>query len=178
MGYYNQGGALVHIYTDGTVLVTHGGVEMGQGLHTKIAQIAASTLKIPVHDVFISETYTDMLPGGSMAEIAMTAHKDRVDLSAHGFYKMPDIGGFGSKRPFLYYTYGAACSEVEVDVLTGDYQIHKTDILMDVGNSINPAIDVGQIEGGFTQGIGLMTIEEAVWGDKEHPWVRPGVLHT
>ena len=213
--YYNQGGALVHIYTDGTVLVTHGGVEMGQGLHTKIAQIAASTLKIPVHDVFISETstdkvpnasptaasassdlygaavldacnqlnerlqkYRDMLPGGSMAEIAMTAHKDRVDLSAHGFYKMPDIGGFGSKRPFLYYTYGAACSEVEVDVLTGDYQIHKTDILMDVGNSINPAIDVGQIEGGFTQGIGLMTIEEAVWGDKEHPWVRPGVLHT
>ena len=213
--YFNQGGALVHVYTDGTVLVTHGGVEMGQGLHTKIAQIAAQALKIPAKDVFISETstdkvsnasptaasassdmygaavldacnqlnerlqkYRDELPGASFGEIAMTAHKDRVDLSAHGFYKMPEVGGFGSERPFLYYTYGAACSEVEVDVLTGDYQIHKTDILMDVGNSINPAIDIGQIEGGFMQGIGLMTIEEAVWGDRDHPWVRPGFLHT
>jgi xanthine dehydrogenase/oxidase len=214
--FFNQGGALVHIYTDGTVLVTHGGVEMGQGLHTKIAQIAAQTLKIPVKDVFISETSTDkvpnasptaasassdmygaavldacnqlnerlqqyreMLPGdASLKEIATKAHQDRADLSAHGFYKMPDVTGFGGDRPFLYFTYGAACAEVEVDVLTGDFQILKTDILMDVGNSINPAIDVGQIEGGFMQGLGLMTIEEAVWGDKDHPWVKPGVLHT
>lgn len=186
---FNQGGALVHMYTDGTVLVTHGGVEMGQGLHTKIAQIAAQALRIPVADVFISETSTDKVPnasptaasassdmygaavldacdqlkarlekyreaaqpGATMREIASAAYWDRCDLSAHGFYKMPEVGGFGSDRPFLYFTFGAAVSEVEVDVLTGDYQILKTDILMDVGKSINPSLDIGQIEGGFMQ---------------------------
>ena len=86
-----------------------------------------------------------------MREIASAAYWDRCDLSAHGFYKMPEVGGFGSDRPFLYFTFGGAVSEVEVDVLTGDFQILKTDILMDVGKSINPSLDIGQIEGGFMQ---------------------------
>ena len=214
--YYNQGGALVHIYTDGTVLVTHGGIEMGQGLHTKCCQIAADAFKIPVSSVYISETSTDKVPnaaptaassstdlygsavlnaceqlnarlekyraacgeGASFGEIATKAHEDRCDLSAHGFYKTPLINGYGGDRPFLYFTYGTACSEVEIDTLTGDFQAIRTDILMDVGKSINPGLDVGQIEGGFAQGLGLMTLEELVWGDEEHTWVKPGTLLT
>jgi len=211
----NQAGALVHIYTDGTCLVTHGGVEMGQGLHTKMAQIAAQALKLPLKNVFIAETSTDKvpntsptaasassdmygyavldaceqiaarlapfrekMPNASPQEIATAAWLDRVDLSAHGFYKTPDITGFGGSMPFNYFTYGSSVSEVELDTLTGDFHILRTDVVMDVGNPINPAIDVGQVEGGFVQGMGWMCIEELVWGDKQHVWVPPGHLFT
>ena len=214
--FLNQAGALVHIYhVDGTILVTHGGVEMGQGLHTKVCQIVAEALGVPMKDVHIAETSTDKvpnasptaasassdmygaaaanacaqlnarlapfkskLPNASFKEIVQAAYFERVDLSAHGFYATPDITGFGGDRPFNYLTYGAAATEVELDVLSGDWQIIRTDIVMDVGKSINPAIDIGQIEGAFVQGMGWSCIEELVWGDSEHPWVRPGWLHT
>jgi xanthine dehydrogenase/oxidase len=214
---YNQGGSLVHIYTDGTVLVTHGGVEMGQGLHTKMAQVAAHELGIPVSQVFIAETSTDKVPnasptagsastdlygmavldacqqlnkrlepyrsqsadkGWSFAQMVSQAYIDRVDLSAHGFYATPDVTGFGGARPFNYFVFGAAISEVELDTLTGDWQLLRSDVVMDVGNPINPAIDIGQIEGGFVQGMGWLCLEEMIWGDKAHPWVRPGHLFT
>eukprot|EP00775_Hariotina_reticulata_P012370 gene12370-12505_t len=214
---YNQGGALVHVYTDGTVLVTHGGVEMGQGLHTKMAQVAAHELGIPVSQVFIAETSTDKVPnasptagsastdlygmavldacqqisarlapyrqeaaakGWSFKDIATQAYMDRVDLSAHGFYATPEITGFGGARPFNYFVFGAAVSEVELDALTGDWHLLRTDIVMDVGNPINPAIDIGQVEGGFVQGMGWLCLEEMIWGDKAHAWVRPGHLFT
>ncbi|GLC34818.1 hypothetical protein PLESTB_001167600 [Pleodorina starrii] len=215
--FLNQAGALVHIYhMDGTVLVTHGGVEMGQGLHTKMAQVAAQALNVPLSKVFISETSTDKVPnasptaasassdmyggavldacrqlkerlapyraklpaGASFKEVANAAYLDRVDLSAHGFYITPDITGFGGNRPFNYFCYGAAVSEVELDVLTGDMQVIRSDLVMDVGNPINPAIDIGQVEGGFVQGMGWLVLEELMWGDKQHPWVRPGHLFT
>jgi xanthine dehydrogenase/oxidase len=214
---YNQGGALVHIYTDGTVLVTHGGVEMGQGLHTKMAQVAAHELGVPVSQVFIAETSTDKVPnasptagsastdlygmavldacqqinkrlepyraqsaekGWTFGQMANQAYTDRVDLSAHGFYATPEVTGFGGPRPFNYFVFGAAISEVELDTLTGDWQLLRSDIVMDVGNPINPAIDIGQIEGGFVQGMGWLCLEEMIWGDKAHPWVKPGHLFT
>ncbi|CAK9040080.1 unnamed protein product [Durusdinium trenchii] len=112
------------------------------------------------------------------------AYMDRVDLSAHGFYATPGIGYDWSLpedqrgKPFNYFTFGAACSEVEIDVLTGDMRILRSDILMDVGNSLNPAIDIGQIEGAFTQGFGWATIEETVWGCSEFSWLKPGVCFT
>ncbi|GMH39295.1 hypothetical protein BSKO_07193 [Bryopsis sp. KO-2023] len=213
--FMNQGGALVHVYTDGSVLVTHGGVEMGQGLHTKMCQVAASALKVPLTSVFISETSTDKvpnasptaasassdlyggaildacqkinkrlapfrakLPGASMEQIVKAAYLERVDLSAHGFYATPDITGAGGDKPFNYFCYGAASTEVELDVLTGDWHILRVDIVMDVGNPINPAIDIGQVEGGFVQGMGWLCMEELVWGDSSNPWVRRGHLHT
>ncbi|DBA72485.1 TPA: hypothetical protein ACH3X2_010250 [Trebouxia sp. C0005] len=213
--FLNQGAALVHIYTDGTVLVTHGGVEMGQGLHTKVAQVAAADLGIPLSSVYIAETATDKVPNSSptaasassdmygsatadacaqlnarlkpyreqrpdstFTQLVNAAYLDRVDLSAHGFYATPDVTGFGDDMPFNYFTYGAACSEVELDTLTGDFQSLRTHIVMDVGSSVNPAIDIGQVEGGFVQGMGWTCLEELVWGDKEHKWVKPGVLHT
>jgi xanthine dehydrogenase/oxidase len=220
----NQGGALVHIYhADGSVLVTHGGVEMGQGLHTKVAQVAASELGIELERVFIAETSTDKVPNTSATaasvgsdlygmavqdacrqlrerldkfrderrqkgveykswpELVDAAYHFTVNLSAQGFYRTPDlhfdwISGRG--HPFSYYTYGAACSEVEIDTLTGDFNILQTDIVMDVGDSLNPAIDIGQIEGAYTQGVGLFTIEELIWGDRDHKWVRPGHYFT
>lgn len=213
--FLNQAGALVHIYTDGTVLVTHGGVEMGQGLHTKVAQVVAQSLGLPLQQVFISETATDKvpnasptaasassdmygaaaadacqqlnarlapfkakMPASSFQEVVMAAYLERVDLSAHGFYATPDITGFGGNFPFNYLCYGAAVAEVELDTLTGDFQVVRSDICMDVGKSLNPAIDIGQVEGGFVQGMGWCCIEELCWGDKEHPWVMPGALHT
>ncbi|KAL3157593.1 hypothetical protein ABBQ32_012044 [Trebouxia sp. C0010 RCD-2024] len=213
--FLNQAGALVHIYTDGTVLVTHGGVEMGQGLHTKVAQVAAADLGLPLSSVYIAETATDKVPNSSptaasassdmygsatadacaqlnarlkpyrekrpdssFTQLVNAAYLDRVDLSAHGFYATPDITGFGDDMPFNYFTYGAACSEVELDTLTGDFQALRTHICMDVGSSVNPAIDIGQVEGGFIQGMGWTCLEELVWGDKDHKWVKPGVLHT
>lgn len=120
----------------------------------------------------------DANPLATFQELVNTAYMQRVDLSAHGFYKTPDITGYGGPVPFNYLCYGAACSEVELDVLTGDFTIVRTDIVMDVGASLNPAIDVGQIEGAFVQGMGWSCIEEVVWGDAEHPWVRPGRLFT
>ncbi|KAL0483649.1 xanthine dehydrogenase/oxidase [Acrasis kona] len=219
--FLNQGGALVHIYhSDGTVLVSHGGVEMGQGLHTKVAQVAASVLGVPLHKVFIAETSTDKVPNtsataasvgsdlygmavqnaceqlksrldrfqssrnvnyASWEELIDAAYHYTVNLSAQGFYKTPDLHlnwDKGRGTPFSYYTYGTACSEIEIDTLTGDFNILRTDIVMDVGDSINPAIDIGQIEGAFTQGVGLFTIEELIWGDADHKWVRPGHYFT
>eukprot|EP01025_Chloroclados_australasicus_P046435 TRINITY_DN5123_c0_g1_i6.p1 TRINITY_DN5123_c0_g1~~TRINITY_DN5123_c0_g1_i6.p1 ORF type:complete len:1400 (-),score=162.31 TRINITY_DN5123_c0_g1_i6:601-4416(-) len=216
--FFNQAGALVHIYTDGTVLVTHGGVEMGQGLHTKMCQVAAQEFNIPLDKVFVSETSTDKVPNASptaasasadlygmavldackqlneriqqyrnlgeadafkqFQQAVSAAHFDRVDLSAHGFHKTPDITGYGGDKPFNYYCYGACCSEVEIDCLTGDFHVLRADICMDVGNPVNPAIDIGQVEGGFIQGMGWFCIEELVWGDEQHKWVKPGVLHT
>jgi xanthine dehydrogenase/oxidase len=216
--FMNQAGALVQVYTDGTVLVTHGGVEMGQGLHTKVAQIAASTLGIPVNSVFISETSTDKVPNSSptaasassdmygaavvdaceqiksrmapiaaknrhtsFAELAQACHMERIDLSAHGFHATPDIGFDWRSRkgkPFNYFTFGAAFAEVEVDTLTGDFHLREVDIVMDLGNSLNPAIDIGQVEGAFIQGLGWCILEEVKWGDPTHQWIRPGHLFT
>ncbi|XP_051208920.1 xanthine dehydrogenase [Lolium perenne] len=216
--FMNQAGALVQVYTDGTVLVTHGGVEMGQGLHTKIAQVAASSLDIPLSCVFISETSTDKVPNSSptaasassdlygaavldacqqikarmepiasrgnhksFAELAEACYMERVDLSAHGFYITPDIGFdwiAGKGSPFNYFTYGAAFAEVEIDTLTGDFHTRTADIVMDLGYSINPAIDIGQIEGAFIQGLGWAAMEELKWGDDNHKWIRPGHLFT
>ncbi|KAF5838823.1 molybdopterin binding aldehyde oxidase/xanthine dehydrogenase [Dunaliella salina] len=191
----SMAGALVHVYLDGTVLVTHGGVEMGQGLHTKMAQVAAQALGTPLSKVFISETSTDKVPnssptaasassdmyggaildackqinarlqpikdkkpGAAWKDIVNAAYLERIDLSAHGFYATPDITGFGGNRPFNYFCF--------------------VNIVMDVGNPINPAIDIGQVEGGFVQGMGWLCLEELQWGDKQHPWVRPGHLQT
>ena len=101
-----------------------------------------------------------------------------MDLSAHGFYTTPAITGFGGARPFNYLTYGAAVAEVELDTLTGDWQVLRADVVMDVGQSLNPSIDIGQVEGGFVQGMGWVAIEELAWGDPAHGWVRPGTLFT
>jgi xanthine dehydrogenase/oxidase len=219
--FMNQGGALVHIYVDGTVLVTHGGTEMGQGLHTKMIQVAARALGISPKDVEIRETSTDTVPnssptaasassdlygmailsaceqlagrlrpyldkcGGEFKKAVNMAYFDRCDLSAHGFYKTPGISYDWDNpkcedrgTPFRYFTYGGACSEVEIDVLTGDMRILRTDLVMDVGNSLNPTIDVGQIEGAFMQGVGWSMIEEVVWGCDAYPWLPPGACFT
>ncbi|XP_074291115.1 xanthine dehydrogenase 1-like isoform X2 [Silene latifolia] len=216
--FVNQAGALVHVYTDGTVLVTHGGVEMGQGLHTKVAQIAASAFDIPLSSVFISETSTDKVPNASptsasassdmygaavlnaceqikarmepitskrsfstFAELATACYMERIDLSAHGFYVTPDIG-FNwetcSGNLFRYFTNGAAFAEVEIDTLTGDFHTRDANVILDLGYSLNPAIDVGQIEGAFMQGLGWIALEELKWGDAAHKWIPPGYLYT
>jgi xanthine dehydrogenase/oxidase len=202
--FLNQAGALVHIYHDGSILVAHGGTEMGQGLHTKMTMIAAEALQVPQSDVFISETATNTVANGSstaasassdlngyaiwnacqqlnerlkpyrkklgpdaqMKDIAHAAYFDRVNLSAQGFYSTPDIGyvwGENKGQMFFYFTQGVAAAEVEIDTLTGDWTCRRADIKMDVGRSINPAIDYGQIEGAFVQGQGLFTTEELLW---------------
>jgi xanthine dehydrogenase/oxidase len=213
----NQAGALVHVQKDGTVLVAHGGIEMGQGLHTKIARVAANALNIPIEAVYVKETNTDTvantvataassgtdLNGGAvlnaceelverlkpfmkgsedvqdgkdsrqenLAKAANAAFFARVNLTAQGYFRTP-IKGVNWKQsgvnefngdPFFYYTAGVACSEVEVDCLTGDVTMLRSDICHDVGQSINAAIDIGQVEGAFTQGVGLFTIEEVVF---------------
>ncbi|TVU25484.1 hypothetical protein EJB05_27982, partial [Eragrostis curvula] len=182
--FMNQAGALVQVYSDGTVLLTHGGVEMGQGLHTKVAQVAASSFNIPLSSVFTSETSTDKVPNASataasassdlygaavldtcqqikarmepiasranhksFAELAQACYIERVDLSAHGFHATPDVAfdwTHGKGTPYHYFTYGAAFAEVEIDTLTGDFHIRTADIVMDLGFSLNPAIDIGQ----------------------------------
>ncbi|EEP80262.1 xanthine dehydrogenase [Uncinocarpus reesii 1704] len=201
--FLNQAGALVHLYRDGSVLVAHGGTEMGQGLHTKLVMIAAEALKIPQSDVHISETatntvantsptaasassdlngyavfnacqqlndrlqpYREKMPNASMKELVDAAYHDRVNLSANGFYKTPDIGykwGENTGQMFYYFTQGVTAAEVQIDTLTGDWTPLRADIKMDVGRSINPAIDYGQIEGAFIQGQGLFTTEESLW---------------
>jgi xanthine dehydrogenase large subunit len=220
--FYNQAGALVLIYRDGTVQVNHGGTEMGQGLFTKILQIAADTLGVPSSRVRVMSTRTDKVPNTSataassgtdlngaavqdacveikarLAAIAAaifecdaaevlfdsgiasargtsiefsvlceTAYKQRIPLFAEGFYRTPDIHfDFKTSRgkPFHYYAYGAAVSEVEVDGFTGQFRLIQTDILHDVGDSISPIVDRGQIEGGFLQGVGWLTLEELLW---------------
>ena len=202
--FLNQAGALVHLYHDGSVLVAHGGTEMGQGLHTKMTMIAAQALGVPLSDVYISETATNTVANtsstaasassdlngyaifnaceqlnerlkpyreklgkeASMKELVHAAYFDRVNLSANGFYKTPEIGyvwGPNTGQMFFYFTQGVAAAEVEIDTLTGDWTPLRADILMDVGRSINPAIDYGQIEGAFVQGQGLFTTEESLW---------------
>nr|XP_031540787.1 xanthine dehydrogenase/oxidase isoform X2 [Vicugna pacos] len=209
--FLNQGGALIHVYTDGSVLVNHGGTEMGQGLHTKMVQVASRALKIPTSKIYISETSTNTVPnssptaasvstdvygqavyeacqtilkrlepfrrenpGGSWEDWVMAAYLGRVSLSAAGFYKTPNLGysfETNSGNAFHYFTYGVACSEVEIDCLTGDHKNLRTDIVMDVGSSLNPAIDIGQVEGAFVQGLGLFTLEELHYSPE-------GSLHT
>ena len=202
--FLNQAGALVHIYHDGSILLAHGGTEMGQGLHTKMIMIAAEDLGVPVSSVHISETATNTVantsstaasassdlngyaihnaceqlnarlkpyreklgPDATMKQLAHAAYFDRVNLSANGFYKTPDIGyvwGPNTGQMFFYFTQGVTAAEVEIDTLTGDWTCLRADIKMDVGRSINPAIDYGQIEGAFVQGQGLFTTEESLW---------------
>ncbi|KAM9601481.1 xanthine dehydrogenase/oxidase [Trichechus inunguis] len=209
--FLNQAGALVHVYTDGSVLVTHGGIEMGQGLHTKMVQVASKALKIPISKIYISETSTNTVPNtsptaasvssdingqavyeacqtilkrlepfkrqnpsGSWEDWVIAAYQDAVSLSATGFYRTPNLGysfETNSGNPFHYFSYGVACSEVEIDCLTGDHKNLCTDIVMDVGSSLNPAIDIGQVEGAFVQGLGLFTLEELHYSPE-------GSLHT
>ncbi|KAL9106418.1 MAG: hypothetical protein Q9227_008560 [Pyrenula ochraceoflavens] len=210
--FLNQAGALVHIYHDGSVLVAHGGTEMGQGLHTKMTMVAAEALGVPMKDVHISETATNTVANTSstaasassdlngyaiqnacdqlnerlkpyrerigkdakMKDLATAAYFDRVNLSANGFYKTPDIGYTWAPNPsdpsaentgqmFFYFTQGVAAASVQIDTLTGSFTPLRTDLKMDVGRSINPAIDYGQIEGAYIQGQGLFTTEESLW---------------
>lgn len=226
--FMNQGGALVHVYQDGTVLIAHGGTEMGQGLNTKMIQVAAQVFGISDTLIHAAETATNTVANASPTAASMStdlygmavldacqqilerlkpirvnnnnistswqsliqsAFFARIDLSAHGYYAIDtDRCGYDWDKvcvdnaerglPFNYFTQGVAASEVEVDCLTGDCKVLRTDILMDLGKSINPAIDIGQIEGAFMQGFGWSTMEELVWGDKDHKWVRPGQLFT
>ncbi|KAL4716403.1 hypothetical protein ACJJTC_006765 [Scirpophaga incertulas] len=199
----NQAGALVLIYLDGSVLVSHGGTEMGQGLHTKMLQVASRILGVDISKIHICETSTDKVPNtsataasagsdlngmavleackilverikpykeknpnGKWEDWILAAYLDRVSLSATGFHATPGIGynfKTNTGKPFNYFTYGVACSEVEIDCLSGDHQVIRTDIVMDLGESLNPAIDIGQIEGAFIQGYGLFTIEELIY---------------
>lgn len=218
----NQAGALVHVYTDGSVHLNHGGTEMGQGLFTKVAQVVASVFQIDLDNIKISATRTDKVPNTSataasagsdlngmaafnatniikarmaevaanhfgvsidiiefrqnrvyagneslsFAELAQLTWDERVSLSATGFYSTPGLHWDAKSmigNPFFYYTYGAAVSEVVIDTLTGESRVLRTDILQDCGNSLNPAIDLGQIEGAFVQGQGWLTSEELVW---------------
>ncbi|XP_077010743.1 aldehyde oxidase 2 [Tamandua tetradactyla] len=197
---YHQAAALVHIYTDGSVLVTHGGNELGQGIHTKMLQVASRELKIPMSYMHICETSTATVPNtiataasigsdvngravqnacqillkrlepiikkspeGTWEDWIEAAFEQRISLSATGYfrgYKAFMDWEKGEGDPFPYYVYGAACSEVEIDCLTGAHKKIRTDIIMDAGCSLNPAIDIGQIEGAFIQGMGLYTTEE------------------
>jgi xanthine dehydrogenase large subunit len=199
----NQAGALVHIYTDGSVHLNHGGTEMGQGLMIKVAQIVAEELGIPLESVHITATSTAQVPNtsptaassgtdvngeaaraacrvlkerlapfrqrfpdASFARLAREAFLARVSLSATGYWRTPEIhfdrASF-TGEPFYYFAYGAAVSEVVIDTLTGECRLLRADLLHDVGRSLNPAIDRGQVEGGFIQGMGWLTTEELVW---------------
>ncbi len=219
---FNQAGALVHVYTDGSVQVHHGGTEMGQGLHTKVAQIVADELGVPLPRVQVSASDTSKVPNASATaassgtdlnagaarnaarqvrerlaqfvcaldgcgedairfaagrvnsptvqrsfdDVVRLAYAQRVQLWSDGFYRTPRIHydkNTLTGRPFHYFAYGAACCEVAIDTLTGENRVLRVDILHDVGTSINPAIDRGQIEGGFVQGMGWLTTEELVW---------------
>lgn len=218
----NQAGALLHVYTDGSIQLNHGGTEMGQGLYTKVAQVVASELQVDIASIQCTSTRTDKVPNTSptaassgsdingmaalnaarkirsrltafaaehfqvtedaveflpnqvkagetllsFAELADLAYRHRVSLSATGFYKTPKIHydrETASGRPFFYYANGAAISEVLVDTLSGEYKVTRVDICHDVGRSLNPALDIGQIEGGFIQGMGWLTCEELAW---------------
>ncbi|XP_069624485.1 xanthine dehydrogenase/oxidase isoform X2 [Ranitomeya imitator] len=216
LSFLNQAGALVHIYTDGSVLLTHGGIEMGQGLHTKMIQVASKALGVPTSKIHISETSTNTVPNTSPTAASVSsdlngmaiynacqtllqrlepyktanpsgtweswiksAYEDSVSLSATGFYKIDGIGYDPVKNqgnPSNYFSYGVACSEVEIDCLTGDHKNLRTDIVMDVGMSLNPAIDIGQIEGAFVQGLGLFTLEELKYSPDGNLYTRgPGM---
>ncbi len=222
---FNQAGALVHVYLDGSVQVNHGGTEMGQGLNTKVAQIVADELGVPFHRVLSTASDTSKIPNASATaasagtdlngraaqfaarhvrdnlaqfvsgldgcgagavqfeggwvrsphserrfdDVVQMAYANRIQLWSDGFYRTPKIHYDKTTltgRPFYYFAYGAACTEVAIDTLTGESRVLKVDILHDVGRSINPAIDRGQIEGGFVQGMGWLTTEQLVWNDK------------
>ena len=222
--FYNQAGALLHVYRDGSVLLNHGGTEMGQGLYTKVAQVVAEELGVDYASVRSSATDTSKVPNTSataasagsdlngmaaraaarkirgrlasfaaqrfgvaedeidfragqvtagserlsFAELADAAYLERISLSANGFYKTPKIDYDPETlrgRPFFYFCYGAAVSEVAIDTLTGESRLTRVDILHDVGKSLNPALDLGQIEGGFLQGVGWLTCEEVCWDE-------------
>jgi xanthine dehydrogenase large subunit len=226
---YNQAGALILIYTDGSIQLNHGGTEMGQGLHTKMLQVAATALGVRRDRFRQMPTSTDKVPNTSataassgsdlngqavkaacetlkarLAPIAAKllkldapedlvfeqdwifcrsyphlrvafdrvvaqAYEERLSLSATGYYRTPNIfwdAQTGKGRPFYYYAYGAAVSEVEVDGFTGSFQLRQVNLVQDVGESLNPLIDQGQIEGGFVQGMGWLTMEALVWDEQ------------
>jgi xanthine dehydrogenase large subunit len=221
----NQAGALIHVYSDGSIHLNHGGTEMGQGLFTKVAQVVAEEFGVPLDYVRITATNTAKVPNASptaassgtdlngmagriaareikqrmiefaaaqweveadkiefrdglvfignksvsFAELAKTCRLNRVQLSSAGYYKTPEIHwdrANAKGRPFLYFAYGASCSEVAIDTLTGEMKVLRVDALHDVGSSLNPAIDLGQVEGGFVQGMGWLTTEELVFDPK------------
>ena len=223
--HYNQAGALLQVYTDGTVLLNHGGTEMGQGLHIKVAQVVAAELGVPLAAIRVTTTDTSKVPNTSataassgsdlngmaaqaaartirqrlldyacetrgvraeqvrfangqvhlgaqcisFGDFVREAYTARLSLSATGYYRTPKIHWDKTTligRPFFYFAYGAAVSEVAVDTLTGETRLLRVDILHDVGASLNPAIDRGQIEGGFIQGAGWLTSEELWWDSK------------
>ncbi|EYD75022.1 Xanthine dehydrogenase, molybdenum binding protein subunit [Rubellimicrobium mesophilum DSM 19309] len=223
--HYNQAGALVHVYSDGSIHLNHGGCEMGQGLHTKIAQVVADAFQVSLSRIKVTKTTTEKVPNTSataassgtdlngmaalnaceqikarliaflceardatpdevrfvpdhvfvqgeaipFAQVVHMAYMARVQLSAAGFYATPKIHwnrAKGQGRPFYYYAYGAACAEVSVDTLTGEYVVERADVLHDVGRSLNPALDRGQVEGAFVQGMGWLTSEELWWDAK------------
>uniref|UniRef100_A0A672MMD3 xanthine dehydrogenase n=1 Tax=Sinocyclocheilus grahami TaxID=75366 RepID=A0A672MMD3_SINGR len=211
---FTAAGALVLVYSDGSVLLTHGGTEMGQGLHTKMVQVASKTLGIPCSKIHITETSTNTVPNTSPTAASASSdlngmaiynacqtllqrlqpykdknlkgcwedwvtYFDRVNLSANGFYKTPDLGydfETNSGKPFNYFSYGVAVSEVEIDCLTGSHKNLHTSIVMDVGKSLNPALDIGQVEGGFMQGLGLFTLEELRYSPDGYLYTRgPGM---
>ena len=222
---FNQAGAVVAVYTDGSVRVNHGGTEMGQGLHTKVCGLVAHVLGLPAAQVHASASDTDQVANASataassgtdlngraaenaalqvrhniaaciaaadgcsanavrfergqvispvrqrsFTEAVQYAYGQRVQLWSDGFYATPKIHydrNTLTGRPFYYFAYGAACSEVAIDTLTGEYRVLRTDILHDVGHSLHPEIDIGQIEGGFAQGLGWLTTEELVWNSR------------
>jgi xanthine dehydrogenase large subunit len=225
---FNQAGALVHVYKDGSVLINHGGTEMGQGLHTKMLQVAATTLGIPLHKVRLAPTRTDKVPntsataassgadlnGGAVKnaceqirgrllqvagarlganpadvrivdgmasslggergvawdDLVLMAYIERVQLSAAGYYRTEGLHWDSSTfrgSPFKYFAYGAAATEVEVDGFTGAYRTRRVDIVHDVGDSLSPLVDLGQIEGGFVQGAGWLTLEDLRWDETD-----------
>ena len=220
--HFNQAGALVHVYNDGSILVNHGGTEMGQGLNTKVAQVVAHELGVGFESVRVSATDTEkvantsataastgadlngkaaqaaartirnrlaacaaMLYGGeagavhfandivtvngqriAFCALVAQAYMERVQLWSDGFYATPGLSWDRDTmkgHPFYYFAYGAAVSEVVIDTLTGECKLLRADILQDAGKSLNPAVDIGQIEGAFIQGMGWLTMEELVW---------------
>jgi xanthine dehydrogenase large subunit len=222
---FNQAGALVNVFTDGSVQLNHGGTEMGQGLHTKVMQIVADELGVPFDRVLCTATETGKVPNASATaasagtdlngraaqfaarnirdnlaafvagldgcgagavhfaggqvispkttrgfdEVVRLAYANRIQLWSDGFYRTPKIHYDKTTltgRPFYYFSYGAACTEVAIDTLTGETRVLAVDILHDVGTSINPAIDIGQIEGGYIQGVGWLTSEQLVWNER------------
>jgi xanthine dehydrogenase large subunit len=231
--HFNQAGALVHVYNDGSILVNHGGTEMGQGLNTKVAQVVAHELGVSFECVRVTATDTQKVAntsataastgadlngkaaqdaarqirerlaacmashhGGEASAVRFANDKvevngkslpfsavvaqgylDRVQLWSDGFYATPGLSWDKDKmfgRPFYYFAYGAAVSEVIVDTLTGEWKLLRADILHDAGKSLNPALDIGQIEGAFIQGMGWLTTEELVW----HPTTGKLTTHA
>lgn len=207
---FNQAGALVHVYKDGSVLINHGGTEMGQGLHTKMRQVAATALGLPYERVRLAPTRTDKVPNtsataassgadlngaavkdaceqilarlvpvralagpdASWEEVVQRAYLERVQLWAAGYYRTEGLAWDATAMrgtPFKYFAYGVAAAEVEVDAFTGAYRVCRVDVVHDVGDSLSPLIDLGQIEGGLVQGIGWLTLEDLRWDDAEGP---------